>query len=242
MGGITCLLLLLWAGVTVSTGLDLQKRIIGGQTCGKDDRLYHVELTITHPNGMFHCGGTLIKKLWILTAEHCREKGGTITAHVGVHPGTNKQSVQIITPPEIFTDTNGDIHDIMLLKLPEPPNITPVQLPDCENVPKIGDTVQMAGHSYTDEIQLKRSTTLQCVDTTVVNCVAGFSLAHQDVFCGKRARVDACPGDSGSGVVYNGRIYGVISSGACTNQGTQVEFMDVCNKDYMDWINRIVAT
>uniref|UniRef100_A0A8D0D2W5 Peptidase S1 domain-containing protein n=1 Tax=Sander lucioperca TaxID=283035 RepID=A0A8D0D2W5_SANLU len=209
------------------TGLDLQKRIIGGQPCKPTERLYHVELTIRGNFPMFHCGGTLLKNQWILTAGHCWEKGGKITAHLGVHPEINKQSEQTIARHEIFTDAQGNVHDIMLLKLPKPANIQPVPLP------------KQFCYSH---LELQRSDTLQCVDTTVVKCEPGFSDAHQHVFCGKRARVDACPGDSGSGVVYEGKIYGVISTGYCTNQGTQVEFMDVCNNDYIQWINQIIAT
>lgn len=57
------------SAVTVSTVEDLQKRVIGGQDCGKDERHYHVKLT--HPRGELSCGGSLISDKWILTAAHC---------------------------------------------------------------------------------------------------------------------------------------------------------------------------
>ncbi|XP_051240386.1 anionic trypsin-2-like [Dicentrarchus labrax] len=249
MGGMASLLLLLWVGLTVGKVVDLQKRIIGGHNCNNNERLYHVKLIAkvdaTHES---LCGGSLISDQWILTAAHCWEPRWIITAHLGVHPRQghgNAQQMQITEDPQIFTDqdNNNNVrqHDIMLLKLPRKVTIRPVQLPDCKRRPNVGATVQIAGHAARFEVP-PYVPDLQCADIKVVTCphivVNNVDWSYQHWLCGRTRGVDTCPGDSGGGVVYNNKIYGVHSNSgtyACT---AEAAFMDVC--EYIQWI-RIVT-
>ncbi|XP_026027507.1 snake venom serine protease homolog [Astatotilapia calliptera] len=90
----------------------------------------------------------------------------------------------------------------MLLELSEPlTGIQPVALPDCNNPPKKGDVVQVAG-----------------LGGYRVNATGHTHVPYNNRLCLKEPNVDTRKGDSGGGVIYNNMIYGVISgSGECTH-------------------------
>ncbi|XP_036960404.1 kallikrein-6-like [Acanthopagrus latus] len=240
-------------GVMASTTVDLQKRIIGGRPC---ERQYHVKLRVAAVRSSSFCGGSLISDRWILTAAHCFKPDRTMFANVSGHPGSPAQEVQITAEPVIYTDRDSRSHDLMLLQLPDSSSVQPVALPDCEDPPKI---VEIAGHGATtggpnDERKRGVSPTLQCAEVDVVSCKdlnetvqKHFPRVHQvkvyqHWFCGQSPGKDICYGDSGGGVVYQDKIYGVISflgdpDNVCRKAGA---FMDLCNPEYAKWIRETI--
>uniref|UniRef100_A0A3B4ZG16 Peptidase S1 domain-containing protein n=1 Tax=Stegastes partitus TaxID=144197 RepID=A0A3B4ZG16_9TELE len=212
MARLTLVLLLLGLGVAVSTVVDLQKRIIGGRKCGPLVRHYHVKVIGRNGKYRSFCGGSLIS-----------DEPPLLTHEFRLH--VLKRIV--IRAPFTFV--------LCYFCIGQRHGFT------------IGQTVWIAGHGATEP---RESPTLQCATIDVVDCnnlrntlqnifpnIYPVKI-YQHWFCGQRAGVDICRGDSGGGVVTQNKIYGVISflgdpDYVCRRAAA---FMDVCNQNYLKWI------
>uniref|UniRef100_A0A8D3BI22 trypsin n=1 Tax=Scophthalmus maximus TaxID=52904 RepID=A0A8D3BI22_SCOMX len=235
------LLVSAWLSVTVSTGMDVQKRIVGGNEC---ERHYHVHLRIVFADGKSSfCGGTLISDQWIVTAAHCHDWTMYADLSGGVDGGE-----EITAAPVKYEDVQKRPHDIMLLKLPQATTIKPVGLPDCDK--------HLFPSSSSSSLDPALTPKLHCADFNVVDCKSLIQTmlkdfpkqykvkAYQHWICGQSPGVDVCYGDSGGGAVFRDEIYGVLSFLGDPNYVCRKEsaFMDLCNQDYKDWFNKTIKT
>uniref|UniRef100_A0A671VZL2 Peptidase S1 domain-containing protein n=1 Tax=Sparus aurata TaxID=8175 RepID=A0A671VZL2_SPAAU len=244
------------SGVTASTTVDLQKRVIGGRPC---ERQYHVKLRVAAVRSSSLCGGSLISDRWILTAAHCFNPKRTMFANVSGHPGSPAQEVQITAAPVIYTDNNSKSHDLMLLQLPKGQHFISILLQFGIKL-NIKTKYFKQDHMYFVETcpssSLERgvSVTLQCAEFDVVSCKdlnetvqKHFPQDHQvkvyqHWFCGQSPGKDICYGDSGGGVVYQDKIYGVVSFlgdpvNVCRKAAA---FMSLCNPEYAKWVRETI--
>uniref|UniRef100_A0A4W3HM54 Si:dkey-33m11.7 n=1 Tax=Callorhinchus milii TaxID=7868 RepID=A0A4W3HM54_CALMI len=224
-----CLAVISWVQGMVS-----QARIIGGYSVSHHSVKYQVSLQ--RRGGFHYCGGSLIRRRWVLTAAHCRIRAAHMQIVVGEHSlfrreGTEQvfYPLKLISHPQYnLTTKNGDI---MLIKVSAVTHGLPELL--------------LSGWGLTNSkggrlpAQL-RAVRVPIVDTSWCNGSQSYSgkLTRNMICAGFwSGGKDACRGDSGGPLICQGRLYGVVSWG---NNCAEIHYPGVYTavakfRKWIDW-------
>jgi trypsin len=198
-------------------------KIVGGMEAAKGEFPFIVSLQSS--SGSHFCGGSLIKKNWVLTAAHCVEGGYLKSVVIGLHTqgvtaGTEKFTVlQIVKHPN--WDTNTMFNDYALVKLSGDSKFAPIAL----NTKELSGKVDFVttGWGTTSEGSQSIAKNLMKVSVPLVSketCSAAYPDAINDsMICAgfPEGGKDSCQGDSGgplvTGTGANRTLAGVVSWG-----------------------------
>ncbi|XDV29450.1 hypothetical protein PO909_032577 [Leuciscus waleckii] len=233
---------LLVVAVVYSTG----DKIIGGYECPPHSQPWQVYLT----DGHYLCGGSLIKKRWIVSAAHCSFIRRQLVIHLGKHnvSVTEGTEQRIDAEKEIRHPNYNDQtlnNDIMLIKLRKPAifnkYVKPIRL--ATSCSSAGEQCLVSGWGKTG---VHTASVLQCLNLPVLSsaqCRGAYGAKiTKNMFCAgfMEGGKDSCQGDSGGPVVCKRKLKGVVSWGeGCAEPDFPGVYTEVCR--YTDWIKSIIA-
>ncbi|XP_062996627.1 trypsin-like [Elgaria multicarinata webbii] len=255
------LVVLLASAASSQTGM----RIIGGSECEPHSQPWQAFLFDAH---LTRCGGALIDERWVITAGHCLR--GSLTVHLGEHD-LHKQNVgeqhckivKAIRHPEFEPVTLKN--DIMLLRL-DPPAIlggTVRAVPMAKECAPIGTQCVVSGWGTTTFPQVNYAYSLQCMHAKIMakdvcrSTYGTYFSDHQICAGAMEGGIDSCQsllaldsdhfalvnlqGDSGSPMVCNGVLHGVVSWGSqqCAAKEHPGIYTEICK--FREWIEQTMA-
>ncbi|XP_066494732.1 trypsin-like [Tiliqua scincoides] len=239
------MVLLLGSTVSLPTGM----RIIGGSECLPHSQPWHVFISNSRRT---RCGGALINEHWVVTAGHCL--GSNIQIHLGEHDLRKhdkgeqfSKATKLIRHPEFEKVTLKN--DIMLLRLDPPAQLSEtIQIiPMAKECAPIGTKCLVSGWGTTTYPEVNYASTLNCIDSEILSkekCRSAYGqYFEENEICSGilEGGKDSCQGDSGSPMICNGIIHGIVSWGAevCADKGKPAIYTAVCN--FREWIEETMA-
>lgn len=221
------------------------EKIVGGVQATKGEFPFLVSLRSSY--GSHFCGGSLIKKNWVLTAAHCVEGGYLKGVAVGLHNQSDTVGVEKFTVLEIIKhpgwDTNTMDNDFALVKLSgdskyEPINLNAKELSGGEFVTAGWGTTSEGGS--VSKLLMKVSVPF----ITKENCSAAYEGITDSMLCAgyPQGGKDSCQGDSGGPLMLGSGssrvLAGVVSWGeGCARPNKPGVYSKV--NGALEWINGI---
>lgn len=208
---------------------DFQTKIVGGVQAQEGEFPYIVSLQTSY-TGHF-CGGTLVKKNWVLTAAHCVDGTPIKSVAVGLldqrqsFQAENLQAKRVIVHPQ-YHDRSGDF-DFALIELNKDSRYEPISMNNSEiEIPDAGDALMatVAGWGATREGSYSSPSRLLKVDVPLVShdvCNKNYKnkITNRMICAGyTQGGKDSCQGDSGGPLVMKDEagqdiLIGVVSWG-----------------------------
>ncbi|KAF0126691.1 MAG: trypsin [Elusimicrobia bacterium] len=224
-----------------------EAKIVGGSEAVPGEFPFIVSL---QSYGSHWCGGSLIRKNWVLTAAHCVDRGFDDFVIIGLHNQREPEGAESFTAAEVIVhpkwDTNNMMYDFALVKLSGDSAYPPVAINRREVSGPAGFTT--AGWGTTSEGAWSGSNLLMRVDVPFVDaktCDGAYpGKVDGSMICAgyPEGGKDSCQGDSGGPLVmgtgYGRTLVGVVSWGhGCARPNKYGVYAKV--SAVTDWIDSV---
>ena len=197
------------------------EKIVGGVEAAKGEFPFIVSLRGSY--GGHFCGGSLIKKDWVLTAAHC-VPAGIKTVVAGLYDQSQNQGVEKLAVDKVIShpdyNKQPQDYDYALVHLKTPSKFAPIALNKTEISGKV-DFIT-AGWGYTEENgeipNILRKVTVPFVSAETCSAAYPDSITDRMLCAGlEEGGKDSCQGDSGGPLLVGSgakqTLAGVVSWG-----------------------------